>query len=53
MQGAQEMQVQSLGQEGPPEEEMATHSNIRAWEIPWIEALSGLQFTGSKRVRRD
>ena len=28
-------------------------SPIRAWEIPWIEALSELQFTGPKRVRRD
>ena len=33
----QEMQVQSLGQEEPLEKEMATHSNIFAWEIPRIE----------------
>ena len=32
-----EMQVQSLGQEDPLEEEMATHSSIFAWEIPWTE----------------
>ena len=32
-----EMQVQSLGQEDPPEEKMATHSSIFAWEIPWTE----------------
>ena len=42
MQEAQETQVRSLGQEDPLEEEMATHSNIRAWEISWIEELSGL-----------
>ena len=33
----QEMQVQSLGQEDPLEEEMATHSSILAWGIPWTE----------------
>ena len=33
----QETQVQSLSQEDPLEEEMATHSSILAWEIPWIE----------------
>ena len=53
MQEAQETQVRSLGQEDPLEEEMATHSNIHAWEIPWIEELSGLQVMGSKRVRHD
>ena len=36
----QETQVQSLGGEDPLEEEMATHSSILAWEIPWTEALS-------------
>ena len=40
----QEMQVQSLGQKHPLEEEMVTHSNILAWRIPWSEAPSkGLQ----------
>ena len=34
MQETQDLQVQSLGQEDPLEEEMATHSNILAWEIP-------------------
>ena len=34
----QEMQVQSLGQEDPLEEEMSIHSSILAWEIPWTEA---------------
>ena len=37
MQETQEMQVQSLGQEDPLEKEMATHSSIFAWEIPWAE----------------
>ena len=36
----QETRVQSLGGEDPVEEEMATHSSILAWEIPWTEALS-------------
>ena len=49
----QEMQVQSLGREDPLEEEMATHSNILAWRIPWTEETGGLQFTGSQRVRHD
>ena len=34
----QEMWVQSVGQEDPLEEEMATHSSILAWKIPWTEA---------------
>ena len=33
----QDTQVQSLGWEDPPEKEMATHSSILAWEIPWAE----------------
>ena len=37
MQETQEMQVQSLGQEHPLEEEMATHSNILTWKAPWSE----------------
>ena len=39
----QETRVQSLGQEDPLEKEMATHSNILAWEIPWTEETGGLQ----------
>ena len=35
----QEMQVQSLGEEDPLEEGMATHSSILAWRIPWTEDL--------------
>ena len=38
----QEMQVQSLGQEDPLEKEMATHSGILTWEIPWTEVPGGL-----------
>ena len=41
-----EPQVQSLGQEDPLEEEMATHTSIIAWETPWIEEPGGLQSTG-------
>ena len=43
----QETQVLSLGQEDPLEEEMATHSSIIAWEIPWTEEPGGLQSMGS------
>ena len=44
--------VRSLGQEDPLEKEMATHSSILAWEIPWMEEPGGLQSTGSQRVGR-
>ena len=47
----QETQVQSLGQEDTPEKEMAAHSSILAWEIPWIEEPGGLQSVESQRVR--
>ena len=40
--------VQSLGQEDPLEKEMATHSSILAWRIPWTEEPGGLQSTGLK-----
>ena len=43
-----ETQVRSLGQEDPLEEEMATHSSILAWRIPWTEETGGLQSTGSQ-----
>ena len=46
----QEMQVRSLGQEDPLGKEMATHSIIPAWRIPWTEEPSGLQSTRSQRV---
>ena len=42
MQQIEEMQVQSLGQEDPPEEDMATHSSTVAWRIPWTEEPGGL-----------
>ena len=42
----QESQVRSLGQEDPPEEEMATHSSILTWEITWTEEPGGLQSMG-------
>ena len=43
-------QVQSLGQKDAPEEEMATHSSILTWKIPWTEEPGGLQSLGSQRV---
>ena len=46
----QETWVQSLGQEDSLQKEMATHSSILAWEIPWIEEPGGLQSMGSQRV---
>ena len=39
----QETQVRSLGREDPLEKEMATHSSVHAWEIPWTEDPGGLQ----------
>jgi len=50
MQEMQETGVQSLGQEDPLEREMATHSSILAWKIPWIEEPGGIQSMGSQRV---
>jgi len=46
IQETQEMQVQSLGWKEPLEKEMATHSSILAWEIPWPEEPGGLQSNG-------
>ena len=45
----QEPHVCSLGQEDPLEEEIATHSSILAWRIPWTEETSGLMSMGSQR----
>ena len=45
----QEMWVQSLGQEDPPEEGMATHSIILAWRTPWTEEPGGLQSMGLQK----
>ena len=49
----QETWVRSLGWEDPLQKEMATHSRILAWRIPWKEEPSGLQSMGSQRVRHD
>ena len=48
-----ETQVRSLGQEDPLEEEMASHSGIPAWRIPWTEEPGGLQSMESQRVGHD
>ena len=53
MQELQEIWVLSLGWEDPLEEEMATHSRILAWEIPWTEESGRLQSLGSQRVGYD
>ena len=45
----EEDMVWSLGQENPLEMEMATHSSIFAWEIPWTEELDGLQSMGLQK----
>ena len=49
VQETEETQVQSLGWEDPLETEMATHSSILAWNIPWTEEPGGLQSMGSQR----
>ena len=48
-----ETQVQFLGLKDPLEKEMATHSSILAWRIPWTEESGGLQSMGSHRVGHD
>ena len=45
--------IRSLGQEGPLEKKMATHSSILAWKIPWTEEPGKLQSMGSQRVGQD
>ena len=49
----QKTQVQSLGWENPLEKEMATHSNMLAWRVPWTEKPDGLQCTGLQRIGYD
>ena len=49
----QETQVPSLGWEDPLEKEMATHSSILAWRIPWREEPGRLQSIESQRVRHN
>ena len=49
----QETRVQSLGWENALEKEMAAHSSILAWKIPWTAEPGGLLSMGSQRVRHD
>ena len=49
----QEIWVQSLGREDPLGKEMATHSSVLAWKIPWIEEPGRLQSMGLQRVGHD
>ena len=49
----QETQVQSMDQKDPLEKEMATHSSILAWRIPWTGEPGRLQSVGSQRVGHD
>ena len=53
MKGTPETLVPFLGLEDPLEMEMATHSSILAWEIPWTEESDRLQSKGSQRVRHN
>ena len=49
----QETWIQALGQEGPLEKEMATHSSVLAWRIPGMGETGGLPSMGSHRVGHD
>ena len=49
----QETRVRSLGREDPLEKEMASHSSILAWKIPWTEEIGWLLSMGSQRVGHD
>jgi len=49
----QEIRVRSLGCEDPLEKEMAAHSSILAWKIPWAEGPGGLLSRGLQRVRHN
>ena len=53
MQETQEMWARSLGQEDPLEKEMAMHSSILLWEIPWTEKPGDLQSMGLQRIVYD
>ena len=48
-----EMCVQALGQEDPLEKEMAAHSSILAWEIPWTEGPGRLQSMDLQRIEHN
>ena len=47
------MWIQSMGQEDALKKEMATHSSILAWRVPWKEEPGGLQSMGLQRLRHD
>ena len=49
----QKMQIGFLGQENPLEKEMANHSSMLAWKIPWTEEPAGYSPWGHRRVRHD
>ena len=51
MQEPEEMCVRALGREDPLEKEMAAHSSILAWGIPWTEEPGGLQSMGSQSAK--
>ena len=53
LQAVWEIRVRSLGWEDPLEKEMASHSSVLAWKIPWMEDSGRLQSIGSHRVRYD
>ena len=53
MQETEEMSIGSLAREDPLEKEMATHSSILIWEIPWTEEPVRLLSMGSQRVEHD
>ena len=53
MRELQEIQIRSLGFEDPLEKEMATHSRILAWKIPWLEKPGGVQSMDSPSVGHD
>ena len=53
MQGMQEMQAPSLGQQDPLEDGLTTLSSILAWGIPWIEEPGRLQSIAQQKVRHD
>ena len=53
LQAVWETRVRSLGWEDPLEKEMASHSSVLAWKIPWMEDSGRLQSIGSHRVRYD
>ena len=53
MQEMREERIRFRGREDPLEEEMAPHSSVLAWKIPWAEEPGGLQSTGSQKVRHD